>query len=54
MNKNYNYATLGLKALKRAAKKVYEDASKNNYKIPIWRNNRIEYWIPDKKNKQSI
>ena len=45
--KNYNkYAIIGLKALKRAAAKVAEDARKNNYKVPVWRNGRIEFDIP--------
>jgi hypothetical protein len=45
---NHNeYATLGLKALQRAAKKVAEDARKNNYSIPIWENGRIEYLRPE-------
>ena len=40
------YTLLGLKALQRAAAKVAENARKNNYKIPIWKNGRIEYEIP--------
>lgn len=47
MKKHNKYAVLGLKALQRAAEKVAEDARKNNYKIPVWRNGRIEYEIPD-------
>ncbi|MFO7761570.1 MAG: hypothetical protein R6V20_08165 [Desulfobia sp.] len=47
MKKHNKYAVLGLKALQRAAAKVAEDARKNNYKIPVWRNGRIEYEIPD-------
>lgn len=46
MNKHDYYAEIGLRALKRAAEKVYEDARKNNYKIPVWKNGRIEYVIP--------
>jgi len=46
MKKNNKYAVIGLKALRRAAAKVAEDARKNNYKIPIWKNGRIEYEIP--------
>jgi len=38
---------MGMKALQRAALKVAEDARKNQYKIPIWRNGRIEYGIPE-------
>ena len=44
-NKN-DYAEMGLRALRRAAKKVYEDALKNNIKIPIWENGRVEYIEP--------
>ena len=32
--------------MERAAAKVAEDARKNNYKIPVWKNGRIEYEIP--------
>ena len=46
--KKYNkYALLGLKALQRAAVNVAENARKNGYKIPVWRNGRIEYEIPE-------
>lgn len=47
MKKHNKYAVIGLSALKRAALKVAEDARKNNYKIPIWKNGRIEYEIPE-------
>ncbi len=43
----FKYVVIGLKALKRAAIKVADDARKNNYKIPIWRNGRIEHVIPE-------
>ena len=46
MGKHSAYTEMGLRALKRAAKKVYEDARKNNFKIPIWRNDRVEYIDP--------
>jgi hypothetical protein len=46
MEKQNKYAVIGLKALRRAATKVAEDARKNNYKIPVWRNGRIEYETP--------
>lgn len=46
MEKHNKYTLLGLKALQRAAKKVAENARKNNLKIPIWKNGRIEYEIP--------
>ena len=48
MKKTSKYASIGLKALKRAAKKVAMDAKRNNYKIPIWKNGRIEYYKPGK------
>lgn len=47
MEKCNKYAVMGLKALRRAAVKVAEDARKNNYKIPIWRNGHIEYIFPE-------
>ncbi len=46
MKKDNHYTEMGLRALKRAAGKVHEDARKNNYKIPVWKNGRIEYVIP--------
>lgn len=46
--KKYNkYSILGLKALHRAAVKVAEDAKKNNYKIPVWQNGKIEFEVPE-------
>ena len=53
MKKHNKYAVIGLKALKRAAIKVADDARKNNYKIPIWRNGRIEHVIPEILTEQS-
>jgi hypothetical protein len=47
MTKHNNYTVIGFKALQRAALKVAEDARKNNYKIPVWRNGRIVYKIPE-------
>jgi hypothetical protein len=47
MKKHNKYALLGLKALERAAVKVAADARKNKYKIPVWKNGRIEYEIPE-------
>ena len=52
MQENNDYAEMGLRALKRAAKKVYEDARRHNLKVPIWRNNRIEYLDPSKDFEQ--
>jgi len=52
MKKHNEYAYLGLRALKRAAAKVAENARKNNYKIPIWKNSRIEYLMPEISTEQ--
>ncbi len=52
MERHNKYAEIGLKALRRAALKVAEDARKNNYKIPIWRNGQIEYEIPETTTEQ--
>ena len=46
MKRHNKYGLLALKAMERAAAKVAEDARKNKYKIPIWKNGRIEYEIP--------
>lgn len=52
--KQYNkYALIGLRALRRAAEKVSEDARKNKHKIPIWKNGRIEYKVPEIDTEQS-
>ena len=47
MEEHPDYAALGLKALRRAAAKVAEDAIRNNYKIPYWENGKIVYKTPD-------
>ena len=47
MKKHNKYNILGFKALQRAAIKVAVNAQKNNYKIPVWKNDRIEYEIPE-------
>ena len=52
MKKHNKYTVLGLKALERAAIKVAENARKNEYKIPVWRNGRIEYEVPGKITEQ--
>ena len=53
MKKHNKYALLGLKALERAAAKVAENARKNKYEIPVWKNGRIEYEIPKIITEQS-
>jgi hypothetical protein len=47
VKKHNKYTLLGFKALQRAAIKVAENARKNNYKIPVWKNGRIEYEVPE-------
>jgi hypothetical protein len=47
MKKHNQYTILGFKAIQRAAAKVAENARKNNFKIPVWINGRIEYQIPE-------
>ena len=47
MKETDKYSLLGLQALKRAQAKVAQAAKKNNYKIPIWKNDKIEYEIPE-------
>ena len=53
MTKHNNYTVIGFEALQRAALKVAEDARKNNYKIPVWRDGRIVYKIPEVTTEQS-
>ncbi|HHC24537.1 MAG TPA: hypothetical protein ENK58_03850 [Desulfobacterales bacterium] len=47
MEKHNKYTVIGLKALQRATAKVVQNARRNNYKIPIWRDGHIEYEIPE-------
>ncbi|WPD21977.1 MAG: hypothetical protein SD837_17445 [Candidatus Electrothrix scaldis] len=51
MKQHNKYTLLGLKALERALIKVAENARKNAFKIPVWRNGRTEYEIPKKINE---
>ncbi len=53
MKEHKKYAVLGLRALRRASAKVAENARKNNYRIPIWKNGRIEYEIPEISTEQA-
>lgn len=48
MKEHNDYAEMGLRTIKRTAKKAYEDARKDNLEVPIWRNNRVEYITPQK------
>ena len=40
------HVMMALKALKRASEKVAEDARRNHYKLPVWRNSKIKYRVP--------
>jgi hypothetical protein len=35
-----DYATMGLNALKRAARKAFEKARQNNLEVPIWKDGK--------------
>ncbi len=54
MKKHNKYSILGLKALQRAANKVAEDAKKNKYKIPVWKNGKVVYEIPGIITEQAV
>ncbi len=45
--RNQDYATMGLKALSRAAHKAIAEAKRKNLKIPVWKDGKIEYINPD-------
>ena len=46
MTDKHDYAEMGMWSLRHAVKKGYEDIMKNNLKIPIWENGRVEYIGP--------
>ena len=52
MNNGEYYAKLGYPALCRAARKVAENAIKDNTKIPIWENGKVIYISPEKYLKE--
>ena len=45
------YAKIGMQAAERAARKVIEQAHKDNKPMPIWDGERIQYQIPPLPNK---
>ncbi len=49
---NQDYATMGLKALSRAAQKAIAEAKRKNLKIPIWKDGKIEYINPEINTEQ--
>ena len=52
MDKSEYYAEIGMKAAKRAAQKVIEQAYRENRPIPIWKNGKVEYEVPSIPNKK--
>ncbi len=46
MERHQDFATIGLKALQRAARKAIIKAKKRGLKIPVWKDGKIEYIIP--------
>jgi len=53
MKSNNQNALLALQAMKRAVAKVYEHARKNNYKLPVWKNGRVEYIMPGEEESEN-
>ena len=47
MDKRKDYATIGLKALRRAAHKAVVEAKKRGLKIPVWKDGKIKYISPE-------
>ena len=42
-----NLASIGLRAAKRAAKKVVSETKRDGRNIPIWKDGRVSYQSPD-------
>nr|VFK42928.1 MAG: hypothetical protein BECKTC1821D_GA0114238_101427 [Candidatus Kentron sp. TC]VFK42938.1 MAG: hypothetical protein BECKTC1821E_GA0114239_102221 [Candidatus Kentron sp. TC]VFK57278.1 MAG: hypothetical protein BECKTC1821F_GA0114240_101628 [Candidatus Kentron sp. TC] len=40
------YAEIGMRAARRAARKVVEQAHRDNKPMPVWNGERVEYIIP--------
>ena len=53
MDRHQDYATIGLKALQRAAYKAIVEAKKRGLRIPVWKDGKIEYISPDIDTEQS-
>ncbi len=51
MNEGKYYAKIGMQAAERAARKVIEQAHKDNKPMPVWDGEKIEYRIPPLLNK---
>ena len=46
MNDAEYYAKIGLQAAKRAARKVVEQAHRDNRPIPVWDGEKVQHIIP--------
>ena len=53
MAQQKDYATMALKALRRAAHKAIVEAKKRGLKIPVWKNGKIEYINPEIETKHT-
>ena len=51
MDKGKYYAKIGMQAAERAAKKVIEQAHKDNEPMPVWDGEKVDYMIPPLPNK---
>lgn len=52
MNNSKHYANIALKAAQRAAEKVIKEAHLYQTPLPAWKDNKIEYVIPDMPQKK--
>ena len=52
MKSQTNYGAMGLAALKRAVSNIAEEARRNGFKVPIWKDGRIVYGFPNVKSTQ--
>ena len=46
INSSKYYAKIGMQAAERAAKKVIEQARKDNKPLPIWDGEKVQYLVP--------
>ena len=46
MKSQTKYGAIGLAALKRAVSDIAEEARRNGFKVPMWKDGRIVYGIP--------
>jgi hypothetical protein len=51
INKGKYYAKIGMQAAERAARKVIEQAHKDNEPMPVWDGEKVDHQIPPLPNK---